>query len=77
MTAFFIGCGLTHLFKAYATFDPIYRFMACFEVLNGLVSMAGSAAIAVALVQAFSVVRAKRKRLEELEAKALAARLEA
>ena len=68
MCLFIFGCGITHLWDAYASIYPVYRAFGWLKICNGMVSIAGAVLIAYTLVQVFAVVTAKRKRLEALEA---------
>ena len=69
MVAFIFGCGITHLFEAYTTFNPVYIFQGWFKLVNGIVSIIGAYFIAHALVRAFAEVMKRRKQLEEFESK--------
>ena len=66
MVAFIFGCGLTHLFEAYATFHPVYYFTGWFKLFNGVVSEFGQYFIAYSLVIAFERVAEYRKKLDSI-----------
>ena len=71
----FSTCGATHLFEAYATFNPIYELTGWFKIFAACIGLAGSVYVAHNLVVAFDVAHKDKARLEELEREELERRL--
>ena len=65
----FISCGATHLFDAYATFNPVYVATGWFKVVTAIIGLVGATLIAHDLVTAFDKVKIEQQRLLELEEK--------
>ena len=66
---FIIMCGGGHLLAAYANFNPIYLFLVRYDDATAAISVVAVPLIGAGLIHIFRRVTARRRRLEELEAK--------
>lgn len=64
---FFIGCGGSHLYDVTTIFYPAYNYSGWFLIINGIISYLGAVFIAISLIDAFSQVKEKRKKIEKME----------
>jgi hypothetical protein len=65
----FLTCGATHLFSAYAVFNPIYVFDGAFKAFAGIIGAFCAVYISHDLVKVYGAIEYERGRLKHLEAR--------